>query len=195
MTESSHPGDVQQYKVATSCRSEASLTLPFPVLPHSRSTVRLGFSTPAVCLRPPRYQGRPHSAGTEGTTSGLNHPFMLTFSSTTLQPRVAITLPVTCRRPTAAVRVCPDPQPGSGQVPGRAGGYPTGPPTVPDVTDSVIRFLGHQSFDPPLTHNFAARQAPQIWWMIRGCGSGNTARSRANLSQGMELSRLRRLSQ
>lgn len=36
--------------------SEASLTLPFPVLPRSRSTVRLGFSTPAVCLRPHRYQ-------------------------------------------------------------------------------------------------------------------------------------------
>ena len=49
--------------------SEASLTLPLPVLPRSRSTVRLGFLTPAVCLRPPRYQGRPHRAGTEGTTS------------------------------------------------------------------------------------------------------------------------------
>jgi hypothetical protein len=49
--------------------AEASLTLPLPVIPRSRSTVRLGFSTPAVCLRPPRYQGRPRSAGTEGTTS------------------------------------------------------------------------------------------------------------------------------
>jgi hypothetical protein len=49
--------------------SEASLTVPIPVLPHSQSTVRLGFSTPAVCLRPHRYQGRPHRAGTEGTTS------------------------------------------------------------------------------------------------------------------------------
>ena len=55
--------------------TEASLTLPLPVLPRSRSTVRLGFPTPAVCLRPHRYQGRPHRAGTEGTTSGLNHPF------------------------------------------------------------------------------------------------------------------------
>jgi len=26
-------------------------------------------------------------------------------------------------------------------VPGRAGGYPTGPPTVPDVSHSLIRFL------------------------------------------------------
>jgi hypothetical protein len=49
--------------------TEASLTLPLPVIPRSRSTARLGFPTPAVCLRPPRYQGRPHSAGTEGTTS------------------------------------------------------------------------------------------------------------------------------
>ena len=63
--------------------TKALVTLPLPVIPHSRSTGRLGFPTPAVCLRPPRYQGRPHRAGTEGTTSGLNHPFMLTFSSTT----------------------------------------------------------------------------------------------------------------
>jgi len=36
--------------------TEASLTLPLPVLPRSRSTVRLGFPTPAGCLRPHRYQ-------------------------------------------------------------------------------------------------------------------------------------------
>jgi hypothetical protein len=30
---------------------------------------------------------------------------------------------------------------GGGQVPGRAGGYPTGPPTVPDVSNSLIRFV------------------------------------------------------
>jgi len=30
--------------------------------------------------------------------------FRLTFSSTTLRPRVAITPPITCRRPAAAVR-------------------------------------------------------------------------------------------
>ena len=36
--------------------TEASLTLPLPVLPRSRSTVRLGFSTPAMCLRPHRCQ-------------------------------------------------------------------------------------------------------------------------------------------
>jgi hypothetical protein len=36
--------------------AEASVTLPIPVIPHSRSTVRLGFPTPAVCLRPHRYQ-------------------------------------------------------------------------------------------------------------------------------------------
>ena len=49
--------------------TKASLTVPIPVIPHSRSAVRLGFSTSAVCLRPHRCQGRPHSAGTEGTTS------------------------------------------------------------------------------------------------------------------------------
>jgi len=36
--------------------TEASLTLPIPVIPRSRSTVRLGFPTPAVCLRPHRCQ-------------------------------------------------------------------------------------------------------------------------------------------
>jgi hypothetical protein len=36
--------------------AEASLTLPLPVIPRSRSTVRLGVPTPAVCLRPHRYQ-------------------------------------------------------------------------------------------------------------------------------------------
>jgi len=36
--------------------TEASVTLPLPVIPRSRSTARLGFSTPAVCLRPHRYQ-------------------------------------------------------------------------------------------------------------------------------------------
>jgi hypothetical protein len=36
--------------------TEALLTLPLPVLPHSRSTVRLGFSTPVACLRPHRSQ-------------------------------------------------------------------------------------------------------------------------------------------
>jgi hypothetical protein len=36
--------------------SEASLTLPLPVLPRSRSRVRLTFPTPAACLRPHRCQ-------------------------------------------------------------------------------------------------------------------------------------------
>jgi hypothetical protein len=49
--------------------TEASLTVPLPIFPRSRSTVRLGFSTPAVCLSPHHYQGRPHRAETEGTTS------------------------------------------------------------------------------------------------------------------------------
>ena len=37
-------------------------------------------------------------------------------------------------------------------------------PTDPDVTNSVIRFLGNQSFNTTLTHNFATLQA------IRYCG-------------------------
>jgi hypothetical protein len=36
--------------------TEASVTLPIPVIPRSRFTVRLGFATPAVCLRPHRCQ-------------------------------------------------------------------------------------------------------------------------------------------
>jgi hypothetical protein len=36
--------------------TKASLTLPLPVIPRSRSRVRLTFPTPAVCLRPHRYQ-------------------------------------------------------------------------------------------------------------------------------------------
>jgi hypothetical protein len=33
------------------------------------------------------------------------------------------------------------------------------PPTDPDVTNSVIRFLGNQSINTALTHNFATPQA------------------------------------
>jgi hypothetical protein len=32
-------------------------------------------------------------------------------------------------------------------------------PTEPDVTNSVIRFLGYQSINTTLTHNFATPQA------------------------------------
>jgi hypothetical protein len=99
--------------------SEASLTVPIPVIPHSRSTVRLGFSTSAVCLRPPRCQGRPHRAGTEGTTSWLNHPFVLTFSSTTLRPRVAITSALSASGPTGSFRLQQQPPPGRDALQGR----------------------------------------------------------------------------
>jgi len=43
-------------------------------------------------------------------------------------------------------------------VPGRSDGHPIAPPTDPDVTDSVIRFLGNQSVGTTLAHNFAALQ-------------------------------------
>jgi hypothetical protein len=36
--------------------TEASLTLPLPVIPRSRLRVRLTLPTPAACLRPHRYQ-------------------------------------------------------------------------------------------------------------------------------------------
>jgi len=49
------PGSRLSSAGVTLRNSEASRTLPLPVLPHSRSTGRLGFPTPAVCLRPHRY--------------------------------------------------------------------------------------------------------------------------------------------
>jgi hypothetical protein len=45
------------------------------------------------------------------------------------------------RGPTVSIRVQQNPHAGGGHVPGRAGGYPTGPPTVPDVSNSLIRFV------------------------------------------------------
>ena len=95
--------------------AEASVTLPLPVIPRSRSTVRLGFSTPAVCLRPHRYPWRPHRAGTEGTTSWLNHPF-LDVQQYNLRPRVAVTPPVTASCPNETFQVHSNPQPGSDAV-------------------------------------------------------------------------------
>src|SRR5213080_2426802 len=50
-------------------------------------------------------------------------------------------------------------------LPGRAGGYPTGPPTDPDVRNERIRFLGHQSGGTTLAHHCAA-----LHGHIRGCG-------------------------
>jgi hypothetical protein len=44
------------------------------------------------------------------------------------------------------------------RLPGRAGGYPTGPPTVPYVSDELLRFLGPQSLGPPVAHHGAALQ-------------------------------------
>ncbi len=41
-------------------------------------------------------------------------------------------------------------------LPGRASGYPTGPPTDPYVRNERIRFLGNQSFGTSLAHHCAA---------------------------------------
>jgi hypothetical protein len=54
--------------------------------------------------------------------------------------------------PNVAFHVHSKPQRGSAAVPGRAGGCPTGPPTDPYVSDSLIRFLSHQSLGPSLAH-------------------------------------------
>ena len=95
----------------------ASVTLPLPVIPRSRSGVRLAVPAPAVCLRPPRCQGRPHSAGTEGTTSGLNHSsFRLTFSSTNPRLRVAITPALSASGPGVSFRLQSEPQAGGDAV-------------------------------------------------------------------------------
>ena len=42
--------------------------------------------------------------------------------------------------------------------PGRNSHYFPSPPTVPDVTNSVIRFFGKRSFNTTPTHNFAPRK-------------------------------------
>src|SRR5256885_1910072 len=42
------------------------------------------------------------------------------------------------------------------RLPGRAGGYPPGPPTDPDVRNELIRFLGSQSPSTTLVHHCAA---------------------------------------
>ena len=44
----------------------------------------------------------------------------------------------------------------SSKLPGRASGYPASPPTDPDVSNLLIRFLGNQSIGTTLAHNFAA---------------------------------------
>jgi len=45
------------------------------------------------------------------------------------------------------------------KVTGRSTGYPSAPPTDPDLKVFLIRFLGNQSLDTTLAHNFAALQA------------------------------------
>ena len=45
------------------------------------------------------------------------------------------------------------------RLPGRTSGYPASPPTDPDVSDSLIRFLGSRSPGTAPAHNFAAPQA------------------------------------
>ena len=54
--------------------------------------------------------------------------------------------------------------------PGRAGGYPAGPPTDPDVRDERIRFLGRQSLGTSLAPHCATLQATSDIVDDAGCG-------------------------
>src|SRR2546428_4155952 len=56
------------------------------------------------------------------------------------------------------------------RLPGRAGGYPPGPPTDPDVSDSLIRFLGGQSPSTTLVHHCAALHGLADVVDDSGCG-------------------------
>jgi hypothetical protein len=59
--------------------------------------------------------------------------------------------------------------------------FPAATPTDPDVTNSVIRFLGNQSLGTTLAHNFAALQT--LSDAVEDPGS----RKRVGLQQPCEL--------
>ena len=80
-------------------------------------------------------------------------------------------------------------------VPGRADGYPTGPPTDPDVRNARIRFLGSQSVGTTLAHHFAALQTTQMVWTILGVGNTSIASRFWHFSPSIALVLLRRLNQ
>src|SRR5439155_9955043 len=65
--------------------------------------------------------------------------------------------------------------------PGRAGGYPTGPPTDPDVRNERIRFLGSQSCGTTLAHHCAALHGQIRWcgrsWVWAGQRSATASRT------------------
>jgi len=56
------------------------------------------------------------------------------------------------------------------RLPGRAGGYPPGPPTAPDVRNERIRFLGNQRLGRPLAHHCAALHGQSAMVDDLGCG-------------------------
>ena len=68
---------------------------------------------------------------------------------------------------------------------GRAGGFPAGPPTEPDVNDSLIRLLGNLNATHLRRITIATLQA-HIQYTRSGIGSGNVLSRRANFSQVME---------
>ena len=77
-------------------------------------------------------------------------------------------------------------------LPGRADGYPPGPPTAPDVRDELIRFLGSQSGGTTLVHHCAALPTTQLLWTILGVGKTSRASSCGNVSPSSARVLLRR---
>src|SRR5207249_9337957 len=67
------------------------------------------------------------------------------------------------------------------RFPGRASGYPTGPPTDPDVRNERIRFLGSQSCGTTLAHHCAALHGQIRWcgrsWVWAGQRSATASRT------------------
>jgi len=57
-----------------------------------------------------------------------------------------------------------------GALPGRAGGYPPGPPTDPYVRHARIRFLGNQRLGTTLAHPCATLHGPSDGVDDLGCG-------------------------
>src|SRR2546425_13275527 len=104
-------------------------------------------------------------------------------------------MPWLLRRLTPAVSGGPNGWRVARQLPGRAGSYPPGPPTDPDVRNERLRCLGHQSFGTTLAHPFATLQAPQLLWTILGVGSTYVCSHCWHCSQPIALFLRRRLSQ
>ena len=67
--------------------------------------------------------------------------------------------------------------------------------TDPDVTNSVIRFLGHQERNSTPDTSLRYPASDQTAWMILGVGKGCASSNALNFSHGIALRQLRRCSQ